>query len=254
MNIESIFKNLKKTAIDNSPLILTYLSVAGVLSTTILAVKATPKALKSLETATKVDNLGEKLSPKQVVKYTWRHYTPAAMSGIFTISCIVGANHISARRNAAIMTVYTIAETTLKEYQAKVKEHVGDVKAKQFKDDIVKEHLLDTPMATSQVHITGMGETLCYDSFTGRYFKSDMEAIRRAQNDINAKIISDMYASHNDFYALIGLERTKYGEELGWNVDNLLDIEFSSHLASDGKPCLCLEYVSSPVRNYHKFG
>jgi hypothetical protein len=254
MNIESIFKNLKKTAIDNSPLILTYLSVAGVLSTTILAVKATPKAIKSLEAATKIDNSGEKLSPKQVVKYTWRHYAPAAMSGVFTISCIVGANHISARRNAAIMTVYTIAETTLKEYQAKVKEHVGDVKAKQFKDDIVKEHLLDTPMATSQVHITGMGETLCYDSFTGRYFKSDMETIRRAQNDINAKIISDMYASHNDFYSLIGLERTKYGDELGWNVDNLLDIEFSSHLASDGKPCLCLEYVSSPVHNYHKFG
>jgi len=254
MNIESIFKNLKKTAIDNSPLILTYLSVAGVLTTTILAVKATPKAIKSLETATKVDNLGEKLSPKQIVKYTWRHYVPSAMTGLFTVSCIVGANHINTRRNAAIMTVYTLAETSLKEYQAKVKEHVGEVKAKQFKDDIVKDHLLDTPMATSEVFITGTGETLCYDSFTGRYFKSDMETIRKAQNDINAKIIRDMYASHNDFYTLIGLERTVFGEELGWNVDNILEIEFSSHLASDGKPCLCLEYVSSPIRNYHKFG
>jgi hypothetical protein len=45
-----------------------------------------------------------------------------------------------------------------------------------------------------------------------------------------------------------------FGEELGWNVDNILDIEFSSHLASDGKPCLCLEYRSDPIRGYHKFG
>jgi hypothetical protein len=229
------------------------MSVAGVLTTTVLAVKATPKAIKSIELASKQEQV-EKLPPKDVVKYTWRHYVPATIAGAFTISCIIASNSISNRRNAALVTVYSITETALKEYQAKVKEHVGEVKAKQFKDDIVKEHLLDTPMATSQVHITGMGETLCYDSFTGRYFKSDMEAIRRAQNDINAKIIRDMYASHNEFYALIGLERTAFGEELGWNVDNILDIEFSSHLASDGKPCLCLEYRSDPIRGYHKFG
>lgn len=256
MSIETIFKNLKKTAIDNSPLILTYMSVAGVLTTTILAVKATPKALKSINAQSKVNTFdgSKSLSPKETIQVTWRHYVPAALSGAFTISCIIASNSISARRNAAIMTVYSLTETALKEYQAKVKEHVGETKAKQFKDDIVKDHLLDTPMATSQVHITGMGETLCYDSFTGRYFKSDMEAIRRAQNDINAKIIRDMYASHNEFYALIGLERTVFGEELGWNVDNILEIEFSSHLASDGKPCLCLEYRSEPIRGYHKFG
>jgi hypothetical protein len=150
--------------------------------------------------------------------------------------------------------VYSLAETALKEYQEKVRQQIGVAKEKEFRDDISKDHLLDTPMATSQVFITGAGETLCYDSYTGRYFKSDMEAIRRAQNDINAQIFREMYASHNDFYKLVGLEKVTYGDEIGWNAENLLDIEFSSHLASDGKPCLCIEYRAEPARKYYRFG
>ena len=61
-----------------------------------------------------------------------------------------------------------------------------------------------------------------------------------------------MYASHNDFYRLIGLPGTTYGEEVGWRTDNMMDLEYSSHLAEDGRPCLCIEYHVAPVRNYYK--
>ncbi len=226
--------------------------MVGVATTAILAVKATPKVLTYLEQDTK--GKGSKLTSQEVLRASWRAYTPAAVSGLLTITSIIASNRISSKRNAALVTLYSLAETAYKEYRTKVQEEVGEKKAKQFKDDIAKDHLLDTPMALSQVFITGMGETLCYDSYTGRYFKSDMETIRKAQNDINAKVYRDMYASHNDFYALIGLEKAAIGDEAGWNGDNQLDIEFSSHLASDGKPCLCIEYRTEPVRGYYKFG
>lgn len=252
MNLDLFIKKAKSLFVDNSPLILTYISVAGVVGTSILAARATPNALEALKRD--ADTKGDKLTPQEVIQTTWKHYTPAAISGLVTISCIVASNHISNKRNAALVTVYSLAETALKEYKEKVREQLGDAKAKQFRDDIAKDHLLDTPMATSQVHITGLGEVLCYDSYTGRYFKSDIEIIRRAQNDINAKIIRDMYASHNDFYTLVGLEKTAFGEEVGWTTNDLLDIEFTSHLASDGKPCLCIEYRTEPTRGFYKFG
>lgn len=250
MNIEQMSKGLKRLVVDNSPLILTYISVAGVLSTTILAVKATPRALQDLINS---QEFAEKnLTTRETVEITWKHYIPAAVSGAVTIASIIGAHSVHTRRNAALVTVYSITETALKEYQAKVKEQLGENKERKVREEVAKDYIANTPMVNAEVHITGTGEQLCYDSFTGRYFKSDIETIRKAQNDINARIINEMYASHNDFYRLIGLSGTTYGEEVGWRTDNLMDLEFTSHLAEDGRPCLCIEYHVSPVRGYYK--
>lgn len=250
MNIEQMSKGLKRLVVDNSPLILTYISVAGVLSTTILAVKATPRALQDLINS---QEFAEKnLTAKETVEITWKHYIPAAVSGAVTIAAIIGAHSVHTRRNAALVTVYSITEMALKEYQAKVKEQLGENKERKVREEVAKDYIANTPMVNAEVHITGTGEQLCYDSFTGRYFKSDIETIRKAQNDINARIINEMYASHNDFYRLIGLSGTSYGEEVGWRTDNLMDLEFTSHLAEDGRPCLCIEYHVSPVRGYYK--
>lgn len=250
MNLDQMFRGLKRAVVDNSPLILTYISVAGVVSTAVLAVKATPKALQDIINAqTFAEN---DLTPKETVEVAWKHYIPAAATGAVTIACIIGAHNVHARRNAALITVYSLTETALKEYQAKVKEQIGENKERKVRDEIAKDYIANTPMVNSEVLITGTGEQLCYDSFTGRYFKSDIETIRRAQNDINARVLNEMYASHNDFYRLIGLPGTTYGEEVGWRTDNLMDLEYSSHLAEDGRPCLCIEYHVAPVRNYYK--
>lgn len=250
--MNEFFKKFKMLVADNSPLILTYLSVAGVVSTAVLAVKATPKAIDSLRRDE--DGKGEKLTPQETINATWRYYTPAAVSGVFTIACIIGAQAINTRKNAAVVSLYSLTETALREYQAKVKEIHGENKERKVREAIQQDSIASAPMALAEVHITGLGEQLCYDSFTGRYFKSDIETIRRAQNDINAQILSNNYASHNDFYKMLGLSRTQFGEEAGWNLDQLLDIEFTSHLADDGRPCLCIEYQMNLKPNYYKMG
>lgn len=253
MNIEQIVKVVKRSVVDNSPLILTYVAVAGVASTAILAVKATPKALQDLINAqSHADRFDRTLTTKDTIEVAWKHYIPAAASGAITIAAIIGSHSISKRRNAALITVYSLTETALKEYQAKVREQIGDNKEQKVRDAVAKDHIMNAPMVNAEVLVTGTGEQLCHDSFTGRYFKSDIEAIRRAQNDINARIINEMYASQNDFYRLIGLPGTTYGEEVGWTTDNMMDLEFSSHLADDGRPCLNIEYHATPVRGFYK--
>jgi hypothetical protein len=254
--MNEFFKKFKMLVADNSPLILTYLSVAGVVSTAVLAVRATPKALEKIEQVHKenfmMDNPDAK--NKEIIKVVWKDYTPAFVSGAFTIACIIGAQTINTRKNAAVVSLYSLTETALREYQAKVKEIHGENKEKKVRELVKQDSIASAPMALSEVHITGLGEQLCYDSFTGRYFKSDIETIRRAQNDINAQVLANNYASHNDFYKALGLSRTQFGEEAGWNLDQLLDIEFTSHLADDGRPCLCIEYQMNLKPNYYKMG
>jgi hypothetical protein len=79
-----------------------------------------------------------------------------------------------------------------------------------------------------------------------------MESLRKAQNDINHKIVNDYYASLTDFYNLIGLAETAYSEEVGWNSDKLLELEFSAVMSSDNRPCISIAYNYAPIRGYSR--
>ena len=103
-----------------------------------------------------------------------------------------------------------------------------------------------------EVIIAGNGAVLCYDSLTGRYFNSSVETLRKAQNDINAEAIMNQYASQNDFYRMVDLPLLALGEEAGWRPDNLLELDFSTQLTEDGRPCLVVGYSTAPIRGYWK--
>jgi len=49
--------------------------------------------------------------------------------GAATIMCVVGSNSINARRVAALASLYSITETALDEYKAKVVETIGETKS-----------------------------------------------------------------------------------------------------------------------------
>jgi len=68
---------------------------------------------------------------------------------------------------------------------------------------------------------------------------SRIEDIRRVINDFNQRLISEMYLPLNDLYEDLGLEHTELGDEFGWNLDfGLVEVSFSSKIASDGRPVL----------------
>ncbi len=90
--------------------------------------------------------------------------------------------------------------------------------------------------------IVGNGTVLCCELYTNRYFRSDMESLRKAQNDINAMIISDLYVTLDEFYNLIGLPYTSKSSDLGWNFDKLMELQFSTVLSEGGEPCLAFDY------------
>lgn len=89
----------------------------------------------------------------------------------------------------------------------------------------------------------GPGEVLCCELRTMRYFHSDIEGLRRAQNDVNNWINTGSgRVSLTDFYSIIDLEPTTESDYNGWDGDDLLALSFSHGLAPDGRPCLTFDY------------
>lgn len=240
-----LMQTILRAVSNNSPRILTAMAVTGVISTTVLAVRATPEATHKLDSApddaTRVDKF----------KKVWKFYVPAAAVGSVTIACIIGGHTISTKRSAALMSLYTITERGFREYQDKVVETIGEQRSKKVKDDVAKDRVDANPVTANTVVILGKGDVLCYDSLSGVYFQSDMETIRKAQNDINQKLLNEGYASQNEFYALIGMKPNIFGEENGWNQDHMLEVDFTTVMSDDNRPCISLDYRMYPVRGYY---
>lgn len=256
LNLPKLAKSAQLTIAKHSPEILTGIGIAGMITSGILAVRATPKALLIIEA--KHTELGlehdEKLPPAEAIKATWKCYIPAAVTSLMSIICLVGASSVSARRTAALATAYKLSETALAEYQEKVIEEVGEKKERVIRDKIAEECVKKDPVSNHDVIITGKGTTLCYDGTFGRYFRSDIDSIKKAINKVNRSVVTDMYVSLNDFYDEIGLSPTKIGDDLGWNLDDgEIDVDFSSQLAEDGTPCLVIRYTVAPKYDFSNF-
>ena len=249
--VTKFIKRISNGVVKHSPEILTGIGIAGMITTTVLAVKATPKAIKLIELAK--EEKEDELTKTEVIKAAWKPYIPAAVTGAMSVACLVGGSSVHARRNAALMTAYQISTTALNDYKEAALEVVGEEQVKMVKDKVAKKKVEENPVKNTEVVITGKGKTLCYDEQGGRYFESDPELIKKAENIINKKLINEMYVSLNELYDEIGLRRTKLGDNLGWNIDDgLLEIEFSAQLSDDDQPCLVIDYSIAPRYDFSK--
>ena len=239
--VKEVPKFLKK----HSPEFLTGLGVTGMVLTTITAVKATPKALQLVDEKEIKD--GKRLTKKEIVKTTWKCYIPSAITGAASVACIIGASSINAKRNAALAAAYAISIQDLADYKKKALEVVGEKKEEAIRDAIAKEKLDQKPLNNSEVIMTGKGETLCFDPLSGRYFKSDIEKLRKAENILNRRMRDEVHLSVNEFYGEIGLDEIDIGDNLGWDIDKgYIDMDFSSQLTADGIPCLVMGHHNPP--------
>lgn len=251
-NLPELYRGFKLTVSKHSPEILTGIGVAGMVTTTVLAVRATPKALTLLENARR-ERDDSHLSAIEKTKVCLKCYIPAAVTGVASIACIIGASSINVRRNAALATAYTLSETALREYREKVVETIGEKKEQTVRDKAAKEQIEKNPVSKSDVIFTGHGKSLCFDPYSGRYFDNDIESIRKAANTLNDQMLHSItgYASLNDFYDEIGLPRTDIGDDIGWNTSNLIKLDISSHVADDGRPAIVIGHYNRAQYNYY---
>lgn len=260
MTFQQVAKMTENFLTRNSPAILTGIGVAGTLTTAYLSSRASVKAanILELEENERHDQCGiihhvcVETTTLQKFQLVWKEYIPAAGMAALTITAIILANQIGARRAAAVAAAYSISEQAFEEYRKKVSEKIGASKEQNVRDEVAQDRVNNNPVNSREVIITGGGEVLCCDMHTGRYFKSDMATLMRAQNDLNAQVLNDMYASLTDFYNLIGLKKVAESDDIGWNSDKLLKLEFSTALAEDGQPCLTVTFKVTPIKNFYR--
>jgi hypothetical protein len=255
--LAGVAKNLGGVVSQNSPTILTGLGCAGVVTTAVLAVRATPKAMRLLEEERKHRHAEgctweeyKYISNRDTVRICWKEFLPAVGVGAASICCILSSNSISNRRIAAVAGLYGVAEATLKEYQRKVVETLGENKERRIRDEIASDRLKANPVSPSEV-ILGKGDILCYDSQSGRYFKSTVEDINQTINRLNKRLLSDDFIALNELYFELGMAPIKIGEDVGWKVEKgLIEIGFSTQLSEDQVPCLVLLYDVMPTPKF----
>ena len=234
----------------NASTILTYLGSIGVIATSVIAVKATPKALKLLETAK--EKKGEKLTSFEIIRTVGPIYIPAVLIGVSTIACIFGANILSKRNQAALMSAYALLDNSYKEYKKKVIELYGEEADLEIKTSIAKDKYEETDIEVKD------DKKLFYDFYSGRYFESTDEIVRKAEYDLNRKLSIMGYASLNDFYDLLKIEKIDGGNNLGWSAVKNIEYSWQSWIGfvhkkvimDDGLECCIIYIQSEPIFKY----
>ena len=264
-DLRNVSRGFHKGVVKRTQQILIGLGIAGMFATTVLAVRATPKALqlkdneierKEAEEASEAQSWSDRqeiteLKPMEIIKTCWRPYIPAMILGTASTICLLSANSINTKRMAVLTTAYKISEAALLDYKNAVVETIGEKKEKEVKEKVYEKKLANNPVENREVFITKKGDTLCYDSLSGRYFKSDIEHINKVVNILNREMVQELYVSLNDFYIELGLEPIELGRTLGWCPDwGLLEVEKDAMLATNGTPCLVIDFNIPPKYDY----
>lgn len=239
--------NVLKLIKSNSPEIFTVLAATGVVTTAYLSASIAFRAAKIIDHHEEVDGVSDdpKERFKEQAKLTWKFYIPAVISGSATIGCIVASQKASSKRTVAAMAAYSVLDQVFDDYKEKVVEQIGPGKEQKIRDEIAQDKVIKCP--PSQVLIVGTGHVLCCENFTGRYFRSDMETLRKAQNDVNSLAQKDLYVSLNEFYDLVGLPPTSNSDVMGWNFERNMELSFSAVLGPSSEPCLVFDYNYTKV-------
>lgn len=255
-----ILKPAQKLITDNSAAILTGVGIAGTVTTAVLTGKASFRAVRVLDSYQAVFDLenSDSSTPPQTLPLQAKVirvaplYAPAVGAGITTITAIFFSYKISSQQSAALAAAYGISEKAFQEYKDKVVEKIGEKKENTIVESLAQDRVNENPIEGKEVIVIGAGDVLCFEELTGRYFKSTIEAIKAAENKINHEVLNSGYSSLGAFYDELGLPATALGDQLGWNMDHLLDVTYSATFATDGVPCISIGFKADPIPDYSR--
>lgn len=247
----------------NQSTILTCVGGIGVVATSVMAIKATPKALKLLEEAR--NEKGEELTKVEATRVAGPVYIPSIITGVATLACIFGANVLNQRQQAALISAYALLDNSYKEYRSKLRELYGQEAHETIVDAIAVEKAEDvhinasymTSECNQELDENDHGPKLFYDEYSNRYFEATIERVLLAEYHFNRNYVLMGSAVLNDLYAFLGLEPTEYGKVLGWAPldEGMYWVDFNHRkvVLDDGLECYIIEMPFEPTVDYEDY-
>lgn len=212
-----------------SPVALSCVASAGVVVTAIAAAKVTPRAIALVYADSRKKHDGDPYAytKKEAFIAAWKCYIPAVAFGASTIACIMGANALNRRQQAALTSAYALVQSSYK---------------RSYKDKL-KELYMEPEVSRT-----------FYDSFSQRYFESTIEKVIQAEYHLNRNFMFAGVIPLNDFYEFLGLEKTELGDAVGWSSCNgdIYWIDFNHHRLTldDGMEIYVIDMVFEPTAEW----
>ena len=265
--------------------ILTGASVAGVVATSVLATKATIKSVRQYDAELKRRNneitfenpnakdkykaneIGQftKLPIKDTIKLCWKNYIPVGITMAATIATDICSTKVADKKAAIATAAANIANQAYVELKDSINEVVTDpetrkkIESKAAEKKSIRES--NEPAAlvgTSNAIIYGQGPTLFKLAYNGVYFRSSVNKIDKAVNNLNYKMMynNEMYASLSDFFDELGIRDliTPSSDQVGWNIDSRIETKKSKTGICEftDEAYILVEFTADPTNNYQK--
>jgi hypothetical protein len=238
----------------NSSTILTFAGAAGVIATTVTAVKATPKALVALEIAK--EEKGEELTNLEKIKIAGPAYIPSVVLGASTLACIFGANVLSRRGQASLMSAYALVDNGYKDYKKKVEELYGEEASAQVRAGIAKDKYEEHPHQPPEE-----GKRLYFDFYSSRYFEATPAFVKTAEYEFNRKLMMDDCVYLNEWYQLLDIPPLDHGLDFGWSTcansdmywQTWVDFHHEKVVMDDGLECIIISFNQEPYDDFEDY-
>lgn len=240
----------------NSANILTGFGLAGVVTTAVMGIKATPKALRILDEKQeyKIENYNEPLTTFEKALVLTPVYLPTILMGAATMSCIYGANHINKKQQAILSGAYTYLNSCYNDYRNKVKELYGEDADDNVKNAIAQDKYMEKYYKDKE----RPDKKLCYDEYSGRYFYLNVNELPQTLYNLNKLYNFTGELTLNDVYEYFDLEKTDLGGVLGWAATkdwecagfSWIDIQLKPIEMPDNLDCYGIEFNIEPSEDY----
>lgn len=240
----------------HSPEILIVAGIAGVVTSAVMACKATTKINNILDqTKEEVGKVNDALTNEKISEDVYskedakkdlaiiyiqtgvklvKLYGPSLILGALSITSILASNNILRKRNVALAAAYATIDNSFKEYRSRVIERFGkdldrelkyNIKAKEISETTVDENGKETTV-TKTVPVVESEEPSDYARFfcegcAGWTKDPEMNLVflKQQQNWANELLKTRGHLFLNEVYDMLGIERSKAGQVVGWVYD-----------------------------------
>lgn len=239
-----------------SPEIMVVAGVVGVVTSTVMACKATTKVNDILEdTRKQVDDVHNVLDSDIVSEDEYNNddakkdlaiiytqtgvkliklYAPSVIVGALSITGILASHKILKKRNVALTAAYATIDRSFKEYRGRVVERFGkeldrelryNIKAQEIEEKTVDKDGNETiEKKTISVVDPNMYSDYAriFDNGSMGWTKDpeyNLMFLKLQQNQANDRLKAQGYLFLNDVYDMLGIPRTKAGQIVGWIYD-----------------------------------
>ena len=240
----------------HSPEILAITGVIGIVTSAVMACKATTKVNdivdEAKETIDKIhESVGKGLHTSDGEEYTEeiakkdltityvqtglkfvKLYGPSVALGIASIGCMLGSNHILRKRNIALAAALTNVATSFKEYRGRLVDRFGKdldrelrfgIKAKEVEETVTDEDGKETTVKKTVEVVDpntahSMYSIVFCEGNTGWTRNAELNKVFliQQQNWANDKLKMNGILTLNEVYDMVGAPRTAYGQIAGW--------------------------------------